>query len=298
MTKPSVLPNIAFFDSGQGGLTIWESVLKRFPKLNTQYLGDNARCPYGNKSEDTITRYASEAVLFLSQRNVQLLVVACGTASSVATKHLQSVFKLPIVGIVEGFCQFVAQMLGQDRHRTVAVLATRFTIKSQAFVTELERLQVKNVWQKACPLFVPFVEEGISQGAMVEDICQMYLEQIPADTKIIMLACTHYPRLAKAIAHHLEKALGRSVVYKTWPQDLLLGSRKTVCADPIYLVDPSIAIIEHVEQFIKHNDPKEQLLFSGQQHILCTDSCAQFEKVAKVFTDTSLQNIQEIELGV
>lgn len=84
--KNKILPNIAFFDSSQGGLTVWENVLKRFPTLNTQYLGDNARCPYGNKSEETITRYASEAALFLANRNASLLIVACGTASSVAAK--------------------------------------------------------------------------------------------------------------------------------------------------------------------------------------------------------------------
>jgi glutamate racemase len=297
MIKNKILPNIAFFDSGQGGLTIWEAVLKQFPKLNTQYLGDNARCPYGNKSEDTITRYASEAVLFLSTRNVQLLVVACGTASSVATTHLQTVFKVPIVGIVEGFCRHVSELL-QDKTRSVAVLATRFTIKSQKFKTELALWNIKNIWQKACPLFVPLVEEGISKGQIVDSICDIYLKDIPKDVKVIMLACTHYPRLAETLAEYLENHLNRSVIYKTVDADLVLSKRIKSHEDPIYLVDPSTSIIKYVEKFIEQNDPNHSMLFDHEQHILCTDSPEQFEKVSHVFTDIPLQNIQEVELSV
>lgn len=297
MTKNHILPNIAFFDSGQGGLTIWEAVVKRFPQLNTQYLGDNARCPYGNKSEDTIIRYASEAVFFLSTRQTQLIVVACGTASSVATKHLQTVFKVPIIGIVEGFCAHVSQLL-QDKTRPVAVLATRFTIKSERFKNELAQYDIHHVWQKACPLFVPLVEEGISSGNMVDAVCEIYLKDIPKDVKIILLACTHYPRLADALASYLEKHLNRCVIYKTGDEDRVLSSASTSDHDPIYLVDPSTAIVKHVEQFIEQNDPAHASFFHGDQNILCTDSPEQFEKVAHVFTDIPLKNIQEVELNV
>lgn len=297
MTQNHILPNIAFFDSGQGGLTIWESVIKRFPKLSTQYLGDNARCPYGNKSEDTITRYASEAVLFLSTRNVQLLVVACGTASSVATRHLQNIFKMPIVGIVEGFCGHVDRIL-QDKSRPVAVLATRFTIKSQKFKNELSTYGINNVWERACPLFVPLVEEGVSNGQIVDSVCDMYLKDIPKDVKVIMLACTHYPRLATSLADYIEKHLGRSVVYKTQDGDVTLSKNIPDHADPVYLVDPAPSIVASVEHFLKQNDPEHKTLFGDEQHILCTDSPIQFKNVAHIFTDVQLDHVEEVELSL
>ena len=121
---------IAFFDSGQGGLTVWESVVLKHPKLNTIYLGDNARYPYGNKSAETVTRYASEAIMFLTAQSAEMIVVACGTASSVAVQKLQKIFRVPVIGIVEGFCAEAARL----NPRNIAVLGTRFTVASQRFV--------------------------------------------------------------------------------------------------------------------------------------------------------------------
>ena len=294
MTKINILPNIAFFDSSQGGLTVWENVLKRFPNLNTQYLGDNARCPYGNKSQETITRYASEATLYLASRNAILLIIACGTASSVAAKELQNLFKLPIIGIVEGFCKFVASLL-QDKTRTVAVLGTKFTVRSNRFNQELEANGVEKVWARACPLFVPLVEEGISQGPMVDAACDMYLWDIPEDTKVVMLACTHYPRLTLPIAESLERRLGKTVIYKSIDGDwvLKLGSKKQ--NDPIYLVESSLPIVNFVEQFIVSNQ-YENILNHGEKQVLCTDSPEQFESIARFFTSIPLPKVEAVEI--
>ena len=293
--KNKILPNIAFFDSSQGGLTVWENVLKRFPKLNTQYLGDNARCPYGNKSKEIITRYASEAALFLANRNALLLIVACGTASSVAALELQHLFKLPIIGIVEGFCRFVAEILS-DKSRTVVVLGTKFTVKSHRFNDELAANGVQKVWARACPLFVPLVEEGISKGPMVDAACDMYLWDIPEDTKIVMLACTHYPRLAHPIAESIERRLGRTVIYKTIDGDWILkvGNRNTT--DPIYLVESSLPIVNFVSQFISQNEFVNASLYKGEKRILCTDSPEQFESIARFFTSIPLPKVEAVEI--
>ncbi|APJ04214.1 glutamate racemase [Silvanigrella aquatica] len=292
--KNKILPNIAFFDSSQGGLTVWENVLKRFPKLNTQYLGDNARCPYGNKSKETITRYASEAALFLANRNATLLVIACGTASSVAAKELQHLFKLPIIGIVDGFCKFVAQIL-TEKSRTVAVLGTRFTIRSNRFNEELTNHGIEKVWTRACPLLVPLVEEGISQGPIADAACDMYLWDIPEDTKIVMLACTHYPRLTKPIAESIERRLGKTVIYKTIDGDWILkiGTRDT--SDPIYLVETSLPIVNYVNQYISENKLEDKL-YHGEKRVLCTDSPEQFESIARFFTSIPLPKVEAVEI--
>ncbi|RDB36002.1 glutamate racemase [Spirobacillus cienkowskii] len=292
--KNKIKPNIAFFDSSQGGLTVWESVLKRFPQLNTQYLGDNARCPYGNKSQETITRYAIEAANFLEKRNAILLVIACGTASSVAAKQLQKQFSMPVIGIVEGFCKFVSEIL-TDKLRTVAVLGTHFTIRSARFAEELKLLGIAKVWSKACPLFVPLVEEGITTGSIVDSTCEMYLCEIPEDTKVVMLACTHYPRLAFSIADYLEKKLGKTVVYKTIHGDWVMKLGRKATDDPVYLVESSLPIVNFVTQFIKNNN-FENILFTEECSVMCTDSPEQFESIARFFTSIPLPKVESVEI--
>lgn len=290
----SILPNIAFFDSGQGGLTIWETVVKRFPHLHTQYLGDNARLPYGNKGEDIITRYASEAALFLGRRNAQLMIIACGTASCVAARRLQHIFKFPVVGIVEGFCKFVSDMLS-DKSQTVAVLATRFTIGSKRVVEELNAYGIQNVWARACPLFVPLVEEGVVTGTIADATCDMYLSDIPKDVRIVMLSCTHYPRLVHAIAHSIARHTQRTIIYKTVDGDWTLNQNFKENGDPIYLMDPSISIVQLVDTFLQEH-PEQNLNTTGEHHILCTDSPKQFERAAKIFTNLELKSVEAVDL--
>ncbi|KAB8029940.1 glutamate racemase [Fluviispira multicolorata] len=287
-------PNIAFFDSSQGGLTVWENVLRRYPNLNTQYLGDNARCPYGNKSAETIIKYAAEAALFLSNRNANLLIVACGTASSVAAKEIQKIFKIPIIGIVEGFCQFVGSIL-KDKSRTVAVLGTRFTIKSKRFKEELSFYDVNRVWERACPLFVPLVEEGISTGPMADAAADMYLWDIPEDTKIVMLACTHYPRLVHAIADSIERRLGKTIIYKTIDGDWVLKIGHKDESDPIYLVESSLPIVSYISNFL-HKNNSTGLYSQGEKHVFCTDSPEQFESIARFFTTISLPKVEAVDI--
>jgi glutamate racemase len=292
--KKKLKPNIAFFDSSQGGLTVWESVLNYFPNLNTQYLGDNGRCPYGNKSDQTIIRYTSEAATFFQKRNTQLLVVACGTASSVAVPKLKEMFSFPIVGIVEGLCRFAADLL-EDKTQCLAVLGTRFTIRSNRFHEELALYGIKNIWTRACPLFVPLVEEGISHGPIAHATSDMYLWDIPANTKIVMLACTHYPRLALSIAESLEKRLGKTIIYKTIAGDWILKQGKLSTSDPVYLIDSSFSIVSYVGRFLEKN-AHEKHFFSHEKNVLCTDCPEQFENIAKLFTKIPLPKVNMITL--
>ncbi len=288
-------PNIAFFDSGQGGLTVWESVVRRFPQLNTIYLGDNARYPYGNKSNDTVTRYASEASFFLAHRDASLLVVACGTASSVAVRTLQSLFKLPIIGIVEGFCADAVKL--SQKKGTIAVLGTRFTVKSRRFEYVLNELGVESsaIWQRACPLFVPLVEEGVSPGPMADAASDMYLWDIPSDTSVILLACTHFPRLARSIAGTLERRLGRPVVYINAEGSWQLTSH-THHKEPIYLLDSSRAIVDAVSGFLASH-PQKELHFKGERHLYCSDAPDRFAEVARLFTSMELPPAELVHIG-
>jgi glutamate racemase len=288
-------PNIAFFDSGQGGLTVWESVVRRFPQLNTIYLGDNARYPYGNKSNDTVTRYASEASFFLANRNASLIVVACGTASSVAVRTLQTLFKLPIIGIVEGFCADAVKV--SQKKGTIAVLGTRFTVKSRRFEYVLNELGINSahIWQRACPLFVPLVEEGVSPGPMADAASDMYLWDLPADTSVVLLACTHFPRLARSIANTIEKRLHRPVTYINAEGEWQL-THNASGAQPVYLLDSSRAIVDAVSTFLENHPNKEQH-FTGDSNLFCSDAPDRFVEVARLFTSRSLPTAELVHIG-
>lgn len=286
--------SIAFFDSGQGGLTIWENVVKRFPAINTLYLGDNARCPYGNKSPETIIRYTHQAAKFLESKNAKLLIIVCGTASSVATQYVQNALQIPVIGIVEGLCQYAISLL-DDKSSPIAVLATRYTIKSQRFENELKAMGASNVWSRECPLFVPLIEEGISQGDLVRHACDLYLHDIPENVKIVLLACTHYPRIVGAIGSYLTNKIKRPVILKSYHGDVLVAdSIDRVSNEPIYLIEASAPIIKNVEQFLV--DSKQSFQDIGIHRTFCTDSPRQFERVANHFTDLLLPKIEHVEI--
>jgi glutamate racemase len=288
-------PNIAFFDSGQGGLTVWEAVVRRLPSLNTIYLGDNARYPYGNKSADTVTRYASDAAFFLSNHGASLIVVACGTASSVAVQALQRIFRVPIVGIVEGFCADAVALCGSEG--AIAVLGTRFTVASRRFEEVLRSLNVapERVWQKACPLFVPLVEEGIGNGQMAEGACELYLSDMPESTRVVMLACTHFPRLAQCIASILERRLGRPVIYVSADGQTLLRPG-TAGKEPLFLLDSSRAIVNIVDGFLATRPDRETFLTS-ERRLFCSDAPTRFQEVARLFATTTLPTAELVQLG-
>jgi len=269
--------NISFFDSGQGGLTIWEDVCQHFPNLNSTYLGDNARAPYGNKSKETIIKYSSEAVYLLARRKASMVVVACGSASSVAVKALEEVFKIPIIGIVDSLAE-VASLYCKSSQR-IAILGTRFTVQAATLSKSLESFGFQNIWQKPCPLFVPIVEEGLSEGEVVRSIVASYLADIPNDTQAVLMACTRFPRLKKAIAEFLFQKWGRPVVTNT-----VDGIRSLVPGEgePIHLLEASPHIIAKIEAFLASSKCTQELMRSKRK-VLCTDDPKAFERVAKVF---------------
>lgn len=291
MKKPGI--NVAFFDSGQGGLTVWEAVTKRFPQLNTCYFGDNARHPYGNKSSETITRYTAEALFYLIRQNAGFVVVACGTASSVAVDSMKQIFKVPVVGVVEGLCTEAAKLTqANDR---IAILGTRFTIKSESYNRGLAAAGRKNVWSAACPLFVPLVEEGILPGPMAEETALLYLKDIPSDTKVVILGCTHYPRLAKSIAQVLFRLLKRTIVYKSADGEQVLAG--TGSGDnPLIILDSFVGVIAEVEAFFSQQTDSAAF-FKDEHRFFCSDAPERFAEVAKVFTNRHLPDIQLVSLA-
>mgnify|MGYP001093425792 FL=1 len=156
---------IGVFDSGIGGLTVLRQLRRAFPQLDMVYLGDTARVPYGGRSVETITHYAEDDVRFLLRKDVEAIVIACGTVSSNSLDALREKFDLPIYGVIESAARLAASM---TKTRSVGVIGTQATVKSGAYETHIRAIDPGvHVVSRACPLFVPLVENGIAPDDIV-----------------------------------------------------------------------------------------------------------------------------------
>lgn len=182
---------IGVFDSGIGGLTVAAALARRMPAESILYLGDTARLPYGSKSPATVTRYTRTNVEFLAERGVKAVVVACNTASALALPHLERT--LPIWGVIEPGAARAAEVA----EKAVGVVATEATTLSHAYPDALARLRPDlEIHAKACPLFVPLVEEGWVDDEIADQVAARYLEELLAHrVDTLVLGCTHYPLL-------------------------------------------------------------------------------------------------------
>lgn len=193
---------IGVFDSGIGGLTVLRALLENLPAEDFIYLGDTAKVPYGNKSPPTITRYALENTLFLLQKGVKAIVVACNTVSATCLDTLASSFRAPVVGVI-GPAAGEAARLTRTCH--VGVIGTAGTVSSGAYERALHALDPGlRITAVACPLFVPLVEEGFTEHQITSLAVSEYLAPLKgSDVDTLILACTHYPFLRKAITAYL-----------------------------------------------------------------------------------------------
>src|SRR5262245_28250814 len=186
-------PVIGVFDSGFGGLTVLHELKKVLPGADYLYFGDTAHLPYGAKSVRTVAKYAIASAHFLEQRGIEMLVVACNTATALAFDEIRAAVKVPVVGVVEPGSHRAAQI---SKTKKAAVIATDATVASHAYQRALKRLGVEAT-EQACPLFVPLVEEGWVEHPVTEQVAHIYMDQIfhdgARDSDVLVLGCTHYP---------------------------------------------------------------------------------------------------------
>jgi glutamate racemase len=186
---------IGVFDSGIGGLTVLHKIIETLPNENTVYLGDTARAPYGTKSVEIVRRYSFENAGFLLEKDVKLVIVACNTSTAIALMRLRDGLSIPVVD------PGVRGAIKSTRNKKIGVIGTEATIHSGAYTRALKESDpVIEVYSRACPLFVPLVEEGWTDNEVAEMTVKAYLgslKQSGIDT--LILGCTHYPLLKKAI---------------------------------------------------------------------------------------------------
>jgi glutamate racemase len=197
---------IGVFDSGVGGLTVARELIRQLPGEDIIYFGDTARVPYGIKSRETVIRLSIENILFMLKHDVKLICVACNTVSSFALPVIKHHFRVPIVGVIS---PGVREAVYATQNKRVGVIGTRGTVNSRAYELEIKQLDPSvKVTAVACPLFVPFAEEGLLAGKIVEEMARQYLKPLK-DSRVdtVILGCTHYPLLKPVI----KKVMGSSV---------------------------------------------------------------------------------------
>lgn len=250
---------IGVFDSGVGGITVLRALRAALPQEDLIYLGDTARLPYGTKSADTVTRYAMQAARALTARDVKLLVIACNTASAVATPALaETLAPVPVIGVVEPGAQAA---VAATRGGAIAVLATEGTVAGGAYPRAIHaHVPDAQVVQAAATVFVALAEEGWTSGDVTRAAVRAYLAPLfgtdPAPDTLV-LGCTHFPVLAAAIRAELPKG--------------------TTLVDSATTTAETVAV--RIAEGMAHPDPARR----GAVSFLATDGADRFARVGRIF---------------
>lgn len=198
---------IGIFDSGLGGLTVLNKLIKIMPDYDYIYFADSARAPYGGKSRKEIYSHTEEAVKFLFKKNCRLIILACNTASAVALRKLQRGYlkknypQRRILGVIIPNLETIIDTLNCSRKKKIGIIGTKMTIKSRVYEKELKKI-IKNlkIYNKYCPELVPLIESDFSHTNITETILKKYLKPLQKkNIDMLVLACTHYPILNKQI---------------------------------------------------------------------------------------------------
>lgn len=206
---------IGVFDSGVGGLTVAREIMRNLPNEDIVYFGDTARVPYGSKSKDNIIRYSRQIIHFLQTKGVKAIVIACNTASALALETVKDEFDIPIIGVVEPGARAA---LAVTETKKIGVIGTEATVRSAMYEKIIQGTRPDvSVIAKACPLFVPLVEEGFKKHHVTDEIIDYYLASLKeSDIDVLILGCTHYPLLRSKIREYVgEKITLVNPAYET-----------------------------------------------------------------------------------
>ncbi len=302
------LPRIGVFDSGVGGLTVLKAMAEQL-SAHYLYFGDTARLPYGTKSAETVARYAIGATKFLEAQNIDLLVIACNTATALALGDIKMAAQVPVVGVVEPGAAMAAEV---SKNRAAIVIATEATVSSHAYRNALQRHGLE-AHEKACPLFVPLVEEGWIEHPVTEQVARIYLReataQAPDGADVLVLACTHYPLIAPL----LRRIVPPRMEIVDSAESTARVVRKMIEDDPTLSRKMSAkgGTPERVENFVCHPEPIEPkgersrrtstAAAPSAEHrtfrFYVTDSTEKFKRLATRFLGRQVDNVEHVDLG-
>jgi len=259
---------IGVFDSGLGGLTVVRQIKKILPRENIIYLGDTARVPYGTRSKKIVTKFALEDSRFLEKKNVKCIVIACNTASSLASLEVKKASKVPVFDIVSSGSD-LSNFPGKVKK--IGVIGTSGTINSHAYKKSLSsNKRSSKVYEIACPLFVPFIEENEVSGSLINLLVAKYLKNLRnKNLELIILGCTHYPLIKDSI----NKFMGKK----------------------IELVDPGVSLAKTLSLYLENNKMLNNK-GNGKVNYHLTDLNDRFVKVAEKFLGEKINDIEVVDL--
>ena len=264
---------IGIFDSGLGGLTVLKELKQKLPNEKFIYFGDTAHVPYGNKSPEIIKKYCLEITSFLLLKEIKILIVACNSASSVALKEIENLAKIPVINVVDP-CVIQANKYTQSNN--IAIIGTETTIQSKAYQHKLLKLNPKiKAHVKSCPLFVPLIEEGFSNSIIAEEVCKIYLKEISnplIDT--VILGCTHYPLMLKAINNAIASNIR------------IINSAQTVAT----------YVFQYLDKNYLANSQQKKHKIKDQYYV--SDTPQKFDELASIFLNTkTFSSVISFHLG-
>ena len=247
---------IGVFDSGLGGLTAVKEIMKELPNENIVYFGDTGRVPYGTRSEETIMKYVRDDIRFLQSFDVKMIVIACGTASSVALPAIKEECPVPIVGVVDATAY---QAVRVTKNKKIGVIGTPGTIKSNSYVKLIQAHDSSiQIYKQACPLFVPIVENGHFNTPVTKLLVEEYLSDIrDAGVDTLILGCTHYPLLKDAIREYM--------------------------GDSVALIDPGEEVVKYLKKKFNEDDICNSTPGENQYVYYVSDNKEGFAELGGIF---------------
>ncbi len=261
---------IGIFDSGIGGLTVASEIFRQLPNENVIYFGDTGRYPYGPRSKEIVMKFSRQNVNFLIENEVKFIVVACNTASAFALDYLNKIYNVPMIGVVEPGSEAAAKL---TTNKKIGVIGTQGTIDSQSYQRALKRIDKSlKVFSKPCPLFVSLAEEGYVDKPAALLIAEDYLSELKQkNIGSLVLGCTHYPLLRKAIA----KVMGKNV-------RLIDSAEQTASVVKRALVKQGLA-----------NRQKK----AGSRRFYVSDSPGKFKNLGERFLGRRIGKVELIDIG-
>jgi glutamate racemase len=262
---------IGIFDSGIGGLTVLRAIKQLLPQEHVMYLGDTARVPYGTRSPQTVLKYSIANTDFLLRQNIKMLVIACNTASAVATDTLRERYEIPVIEVITPGARGAVRA---TRSRKVGIIGTETTMKSGAYQRAIHALDPRiEVFSRPCPLFVPLAEEGWCdpQDAIVRLTAQRYLEELHEhEIDTLVLGCTHYP--------------------------VLKGAIQQVMGEAITLIDSAEETAREVERLLAEGGLLRDRTVRGICSFFVTDIPHRFIETGKLFLGKDIETVKLVDI--
>ncbi len=260
---------IGVFDSGLGGLSCVKELMRIMPGEDVIYFGDTGRVPYGSRSQETLMKYVRQDIRFLKSFDIKMIIIACGTASSAVLPWIGDELDTKIMGVVQPASKRATET---TKNGKIGVLGTAATVKYGKYVEDIKKLSPKaQVFQKACPMFVPLVENGYVDSDVTEIIAREYLAEIKekaVDT--LILGCTHYPLLKDII--------------------------QEVTGDGVELIDSGAAAAQSAYEFLKNADMLNTKAL-GEYKYFVSDSTEDFAKLGSIFLSKPIgENVEKIDI--